>query len=272
LGAPQVSKTPLMTLRHEPFTSTEGLAFLRHCYQFVQSDWQHLPRIVDLPDQGFERNFRGSCILGLNGWNISQEWELGLAGELETASGVRHEIDLVARHPSTLAVAELKNKPESPPDKNDVIVFFAKVLDYVAHNPRVLLTEALPVFMSSCVFEGPTLAACVGLGIHPVSPGLRPLPLLGDTLKRIDFELQGGLALPQKFAKQWEDACAGFNRLVLGLSESWMSAKCGYVSDTLMSLRATLDTESYEMSQELRQVNGDCSAILSAIRQLKVLG
>jgi hypothetical protein len=249
----------------------EGLQFLRHCYKFVESDWQHLPREA-LPDQGFELHFRRSSVMTLNGWQVSQEWELGLGSELGTASGVRHEIDVVARHPDVLVIAELKNRPGCPPDKNDVIVFFAKILDYLAHNPRVLLTEVLPVFVSSCAFEEATLAACLGLGIHPVGPGLRPLPVLADSFQRIESEIAGGLVLPETVTGQWEDACAGLNRLGLGLSDAWLAARCGYVSDQVINLRATLDPDSYEMGRELRQVNGDCSAILGAIRLQKAAG
>ena len=99
-----------MALRYEAITTAQGLRFLRHCYRFVDADWQHSPR-EQLPDQGFESKFRSSCVTAFQGWQISQEWELGLGSELVTASGVRHEIDLVARHPDALAIAELKNRP-----------------------------------------------------------------------------------------------------------------------------------------------------------------
>lgn len=257
-----------MALRYEAITTVQGLRFLRQCYRYVEFDWQRLPREA-LPDQGFELRFRSSCIAALSGWQISQEWELGLGNELTTASGVRHEIDLVARHPDALAIAELKNKPGCPPGKNDVIVFFAKILDYLAHNPRVLLSEVLPVFVSSCAFEDAALAACLGLGIHPVAPDLRPVPLLADSLQRIESDMLRGLVLPDRIAEQLEDAGAGLNRLGLGLDETWLSARCGYVSDELINLRATVDVESYEMSRALRQASGDCSAVLGAIRALR---
>lgn len=254
-----------MALRYKAVTTSEGLRLLRHCYRFVESDWQHLPREA-LPDQGFELLFRRSCVMALNGWQISQEWELGLGSELVTASGVRHEIDVVARHPDVLVIAELKNRTSGPLGKNDVIIFFAKILDYLAHNPRMLLGEVLPVLVSSCVFEEATLAACLGLGIHPVAPGLRPLPVLANSLEIIRSEIARGLVLPEGATDLWEDACAGVNRLALGLDETWLSARCGYISDELINLRATLDVESHELGRELRQVNSHCSAILGAIR------
>jgi len=254
-----------MALRYEAITTAMGLQFLRHSYKFVESEWQHLPREA-LPDQGFELLFRRSCFTALNGWQVSQEWELGLGSELITASGVRHEIDVVARHPDVLVIAELKNRPGCPPEKNDVIILFAKILDYLAHNPRVLLGEVLPVFVSSSAFEETTLAACLGLGIHPVGPGLRPLPVLADNLERIQSEIARGLILRERTAELWEDACASINRLRLGLDETWLSARCGYVSDEVINLRATLDVESLELSRLLRQLNSDCTAILGDIR------
>ena len=257
-----------MALRYDEITAADGLRFLRCCYRFVETDWQHLPR-EGMPDQGFEIHFRRTCITGLSGWQVSQEWELGFGSDLSTASGVRHEIDLVARHPEAIAVAELKNKPCCPPGKNDVVIFFAKILDYLAHNPKVLLREVLPVFVSSCAFEEATLAACLGLGIHPVAPGLRPLPVLADSLQRIESELAKGVVLPEAMAERWDTACAGLNRLSPALSETWMAARCGYVSDQVMNLRATLEVESYEMANQLRLVNGDCSAILGTMKLLK---
>jgi len=251
-------------MKYDAITTAQGLRFLRHCYWFVDKDWQQSPRF-ELPDQGFEKNFRRSCVTELKDWQISQEVELALGAELFTASGIRHEIDLVARESNTLIITELKNRPGCPLGKNDIIVFFAKILDYLSHNPKLLLNEVLPVFVSSCGFEESTLAACLGLGIHPVAPGLRPLPILADNLNRMESEIMRGSVILEDIPEQWEDVCAGLNRLVLGLDETWLSARCGYVSDEVMNLRATLDVESVQMSRDFRQVNSDWSEIHAAI-------
>ena len=235
-----------VALKHEEITTTQGLRFLRHCYWFVDKYWQQIPR-EQLPDQGFEINFRSSCIKELKDWQISQAVELGFGEELTTASGVRHEIDLVARQFDTLVISEFKNRLGCPPGKNDVIIFFAKILDYLAHNPKLLLSEVLPVFISTCAFEESTLAACLGLGIHPVAPGLRPLPVLADNLMRIENEIRRGFSFQDDdIAGQWDDVCAGHNRLVLGLDQTWLSARCGYVTDEVINLRKTFDIESVE--------------------------
>ena len=223
-------------------------------------------------DQGFEMHFRQSCILRLNGWLISQPREMELGGELLTASGTRHEVDLIARHPETVAIVELKNRPSSPPTKGDVAVFFAKFLDYLAFNPKLLLTEVCPVFLSSGVFEEATLGTCIGLGIHPVAPGLRPVPLLAESLMRVGGEIARGLVPPQEIRDRWEDACARLNALALALEHTWVSARCGYVSDEAIHLRAAGCPESLDLGRALRQINGDCSAVVDAVRQQKAAG
>ena len=43
--------------------------------------------------------------------------------EASTASGVLHEIDIVARHSDCSIIAELKNR-QDPPGKNDIVVLF----------------------------------------------------------------------------------------------------------------------------------------------------
>ncbi len=260
-----------MSLNCEPVTTAEGLECLRHCYRFVDYEWQRTPRL-QLPDQGFEIGFRAYCVTALRDWKVSQPWELGLGEELATASGVRHEIDLVVSNPDALGIAELKNRPACPPGKDDIVIFFARTLDFFAHNPKLLLSEVVPVYVSSCSYEEATIAACVGLGIHPVAPGLRPLPVLADSLQRIEADIARGLVLPPAIVGQWEDVCAGVNRLTLGLRETWVAERCGYVSDTIINLRRTLDIDAYEMSRQLRQANGDCTAILAAIRSQKAAG
>jgi hypothetical protein len=73
---------------------------------------------------------------------------MNLGMGLITASGVLHEIDVVAQHEPTIGVFELKNRPAWPPEKNDVIVFFAKLLDYLCHTPALLKAHLVPVFVS----------------------------------------------------------------------------------------------------------------------------
>ena len=57
-----------------------------------------------------------------------------------------------------------------------MIVFFAKILDYLCWSPVLLRSYLLPVFVSSYAFEKSGLAACLGLGIHPVAPNFVHFP------------------------------------------------------------------------------------------------
>ena len=128
---------PNMALRVEKPLPLAALVLLRHCYRFVNEDWQHLPR-DESADQGFEVGLRESCLAKLAGWVVSQHREMNLGMGLMTASGVLHEVDVVAQREPTVGILELKNRVGWPPEKNDVIVFFAKILDYLCLTPALL--------------------------------------------------------------------------------------------------------------------------------------
>src|SRR5437868_13570187 len=103
-----------MALRINYTFPQSSLQFLKRCYAFVNSEWQHAVR-EPLPDQGFERRFRESCVKQLIGWSISQEREMQLGYGLDTASGVYHEVDIVARYSDLIAILEIKNRQGFPP-------------------------------------------------------------------------------------------------------------------------------------------------------------
>ena len=153
-----------MLIRPEYNPSPAVLGFLVRCYRFVAFEWPHVDRI-QVPDRGFEQRFRESCVLELPDWSISTEREFYLGSGLDTASGVAHEVDIIANHPDLIAIMELKNWGSAGPGKNDVIVFFAKVLDYLATNPTLLFGDVCLSFMSRSSFDSSGLSACLGLGI-----------------------------------------------------------------------------------------------------------
>ena len=107
-----------MPTQIENLTLATALKLLRHCYRFVNEEWQHLPRDSSA-DQGFEAKLRESCIAKLTGWVISQPREMNLGMGLMTASSVLHEVDVVAQREPTMGVLELKNRAGWPPVKND---------------------------------------------------------------------------------------------------------------------------------------------------------
>lgn len=254
---------------HENFSVPEDvLSFLRHCYKFVNVDWQHAIR-EPLPDQGFEKRFRESCVTKFTGWNISQERELHLGSGLDTASGVCHEVDIVAENPEVLIILELKNRQGCLPEKNDVIVFFAKIFDYLALNSALLLKDICPIFISNSQFDQTGLSACLGLGIHPIAPELRPLPLLIYNAKMMAVELDRGVIVGAIVQEEFEDFCAQLNRLSLILGETWFSYRYGYLSDKAIVLRAVGTLHTAGIGEELRKLNSECSHLLTAFRTVK---
>lgn len=260
-----------MSIRVDDILPEPVLHFLRRCYIFVTQEWQHAVR-EPLPDQGFEQRFRESCVRNLRGWDISQEREMHLGQGLDTASGVSHEVDIVARHSDLTAILEMKNRQSFPPEKNDVIVFFAKILDYLALNPTLLLKEVCPVFMSNTPFEESGLAACLGLGILPVAPGLRPLPILVDNARRMGFEIKQGVVIAPHVNEQFQDFCAQLNSISLALSETWLANRCGYQSEDRIVLRAVGGLPTLALGQELRELNEDCNWLLDEFRRVKTEG
>ena len=258
-----------MSIR-ENFTLPEDiLGFMRHCYKFVNFDWRHAVR-EPLPDQGFEQRFRESCVTIFKGWNVSQERELHLGSGLDAASGVNHEVDIVAENPEILIILELKNRQGTLPEKNDVIVFFAKIFDYLALNSSLLLRDICPIFMSNSQFDQTGLAACLGLGIHPIAPELRPLPLLIHNAKMMDVELIRGVIIAPNVQAAFEDFCVQLNRLSLILSETWFSNRYGYLSENAIVLRAVDGLPTVGIGQELRTINSECSRLLNEFRMAKL--
>ena len=202
-------------------------------------------------------------------WTISQEREMRLGESLDTASGVLHEVDIVAQTSDLVAILEIKNRRFDLPGKNDIIIFFAKILDYLALNPALLSREVLPAFMSNFAFEESGLAVCLGLGIHPIGPGLRPLPVLVGNAKIMDAELQKGLPLETKVVEQFEDFVAELNNLFVSLNETWITNRCGFLSEDTIVLKAVGGLQTLSLSRKLRQLNGDCTELLDEFRKAK---
>lgn len=242
-----------------------GVDFLKHCYIYINQKWPHEER-DDSPDQGFERRFRASCHTDIVGWQTSQHREMNLGSELSTASGILHEIDIVARHTEVSAILELKNR-QGPPAKNDVIILFAKMLDYFTQNPELLLKEICPVFLSTAAFEPNALAACLGLGIHPVGPMLRPAPVLIDNAKRMSVEFRRGIRVSEEVREAFDDYCAELNRVSLNLRDSWISSRFGYVSDSTVVVHSGGDADTQDLAYSLMQLNRDCDRLLQTMRE-----
>lgn len=257
-----------MALRVEKPVPATALDLLRHCYRFVNEDWQHLPR-DESADQGFEVRLRESCIAKLAGWVVSQHRELNLGMGLITASGVLHEIDVVAQREPTVGILELKNRAEWPPEKNDVIVFFAKILDYLCFTPALLRSYVVPIFVSSYAFEQSGLAACLGLGIHPVAPMLRPLPILIDNANRMTAEIDKGMPLSHDETVAFDDFCAKLNHTSSILAGADANVRFDCFNDLTVAVRAFGGVAVTELADDLRALNGECSRLIDIFKTAK---
>lgn len=257
-----------MSLRIDKPPSPRTSTLLRHAYLFVSRDWQHLPR-DESPDQGFEVRFRTSCVEKLGGWVVSQHREMSFGLGLMTASGVLHEIDIVAQGEPVHGILELKNRPAWAPEKNDVIVFFAKILDYLCLTPSLLQSAVVPIFLSSFGFEQSGLAACLGLGIHPVAPFLRPLPVLVYNARCMLTEREKGILLSSEDAGAFDDFCSSLSRMSNTLAPAEMNARFGYLNDSTIEVTAFGGIPVYELADELRRLNGESTRLLDAFRAAK---
>ena len=248
---------PIPTARSSP-----TLRFLKACYEFVAKEWPHTQQ-EDLPDRGFERQFR-AFVRDLGSWEVSDERELHLGADYVPASGTAHEVDIVASHSNVQAVAELKNHAVAV-GKNDVIVFFAKVLDYVLANPVLALKEICLAFVCRASFEPRGLATCLGLGIHPVCSKIRPLPVLANTVEILTREV----SLSDEVKERLDDLRAEVRNLSVGLSNTWPDSRFGYQSEAILKIHSVPPIPASEFADRFTQANSTCTDILATARASK---
>lgn len=161
-----------------------------------------------------------------------------------------------------MGIAELKNRGGSP-GKNDVIVFYAKILDYLLSNPELAQQDITLAFVSQTTFDLRGLAACLGLGIHPVASSLRPLPVLVDNARRMEVELRNGLVVGSHVLDDYEDFCAQINRLGLVLYETWLDNRVGYLTEDRMTFQAIAPINVDDAARDFLQVNSDYMRIIA---------
>ena len=260
-----------MLIRPEIASPASTLEFLRHCFRFVSCEWRHaLPEGV--PDAGFEGQFRDSCVRRLSGWSIARPREMQLGAWLDTLSGTLHEVDIVAKTSGASAAAELKNL-RGGPGKNDVVIFYAKILDYLLANPDLARDDICLAFVSGTTFDDKVLAACLSLGIHPVSSDIRPLPVLVHNARVMQEELNRGLQVAPQVLARFDDFCANLNRVSFALRETWLDRRCRYISsDDGLLFQAVEQIEMDDLALELRQANNACIAIYRDFQQAQRAG
>jgi len=254
-----------MSLRVENPFPLPALKLLQHCYRFVNEEWQHSPR-DESPDQGFEVRLRASCVSKLAGCVVSQHREMNLGTGYGTASGVLHEIDIVVQREPAMGILELKNRGGSLPEKNDVVVFFAKILDYLCLTPALLRSCVVPIFVSSYPFAHSGLAACLGLGIHPVAPQMRPLPMLIENARLMMLELKKGTRVSAAEEGALDDYCSQLSRMSSVLSGAEVNTRFDYLNDTTLAVHAFGDVPISELADELLALNGECTRLLEIFR------
>ena len=254
-----------LPIRSEIASPAPTLEFLKRCFRFVSLEWPHAVREA-VPDAGFEGQFRDSCVRQLPGWSIAPPREMRLGAWLDTLSGTSHEVDIVAKINRTTAAAELKNLGDGP-GKNDVVIFHAKILDYLLANPDLAYDDICLAFVSRTTFDRKVLAACLSLGIHPVASDIRPLPVLVSNAMAMQVELDRGLQVAPQALARFEDFCANLNRVAFALRETWLSDRCRYVSsDDGLLLRAAEPIDACDLAADLRQANSDYIAIYRAFQ------
>jgi hypothetical protein len=210
-----------------------------------------------------------SCILASTEWRVSPLREMNLGGDLETSSGTLHEIDLVVEQTECFAILEAKNRKDDLPGKNDVIVFFAKILDYLTCNSIITQREICPVFISTFGFERSGLAACLGLGIHPMAPAIRPLPVLIDSMWRMEIELDKGLEMDAEWREGFADFRSDVNRFASIIQPTRFSERFGYQTEETITSKAVRGIDTLSLSEEFRGINGQCSDLLNKLRAAK---
>ena len=248
-----------MLIRPENQWSEPTLDFLKRCFRFVSREWPHAKR-ESVPDGGFEERFRDSCVQHLSNWSIAPPREMRLGAGLDTLSGTLHEVDIIAKTSRTTAAAELKNLGGGP-SKNDIIVFYAKILDYLLANPDLAYDDICLAFVSRVTFDQRGLSACLGLGIHPIASDIRPLPVLINNAMSMQTELDQGLQVDSETLDRFEDFCANLNRVSFALRETWLDHRCDYISSgDVLQFRAVDPIDVDDFARELRQANSVCIA------------
>lgn len=116
------------------------------------------------------------------------------------------------------------------------------------------MRQLLPAFISSTSFDESGLATCLGLGIHPVAPGLRPVPVLADSALRMKVEIRNGSPLAPETVDQFDEFCIRLNRLSFDLRETWLTNRCGFLSEDAIIVRAIESIQSLAPSRQIRQL------------------
>jgi hypothetical protein len=127
----------------------------------------------------------------------------------------------------------------------------------------------VPIFVSSYPFQQSALAACLGLGIHPVAPQLRPLPILLDNANRMTTEMDKGLTLSSSDALAVADFCAELANIASLTAGADANNRFDYFNDFTIAVRAFGGVDVDEIADELRMLNSECSRLIQVFKAAK---
>jgi len=161
---------------------------------FLRRVWPHAPRNQEERDQGFERKFREHIWCNLRPEILSTAHDLSFAGDLTTLTGLRHEIDLIARWGNEEWVFELKNGGGTDINKEMLMVFNEKVLDFYMRNYGFLSgSRIMRCFLTGTSrVEEAIRAYCATWGIVLVDNEMLPIPLLPQAFSEKRQQLMDG--------------------------------------------------------------------------------
>ncbi|MBE2228443.1 MAG: hypothetical protein IAE93_13895 [Ignavibacteria bacterium] len=139
---------------------------------FVSKEWPKIQR-KPKPDQGFEEEFKNYLFNKeiIDTINNFHDLSLG-AFSLKSFSNVNHELDVVATKNSDLLVFELKNYAHGGLNKEIVLVFWGKFIDFYFRNYLILKDYNINLFivLASSQIDENIRDLCSAFGIKLIEP------------------------------------------------------------------------------------------------------
>jgi hypothetical protein len=142
-------------------------------------------------------------------------------------------------------------------------------LDYLCHTPSLLRTRLVPIFVSSYGFQQSGLAACLGLGIHPVGPQLRPPIVLLENTNLMTHELKNGLSLTPADVLAFDDFRSKLKNILSLLEGADVNNRFDYLNDLTVIVHAFGNVDVDDLANELRTLNSECSRLIHVFKAAK---
>jgi hypothetical protein len=147
---------------------------------FLAKVWPHTAKSFEERDRGFERAFRHHMFEKFRPTAISSVHDLSFGAGLGTLSGLHHELDLLSRWDEQEWVFELKNGGGCEINKEMLMVFQEKTLDFYFANYGFLSSlRIMRGFLTGAGYVDDHIRAyCAAWGIVLIDNELFPLPAL----------------------------------------------------------------------------------------------